>query len=87
MRRQVGYPWYTVLYRQPARLWWTTPLVGAPAIAVMRKLFGDETHTAVIAGTAWLVASTPVSAWRHWHPRDGRRWDTNLPPTRPSDPD
>lgn len=30
-RRQVGEPWYTALYKDPARLWWVPGLLTAVA--------------------------------------------------------
>ena len=64
LRRRTGDPWYTALYREPARMWWAPPIAGGAAFAIVGAALGDDTN-ALGGALGWLVVALPFSWWRH----------------------
>lgn len=84
-RRQVGDPWYTVLYKEPATAWWATPAIGTLTFGSI-LWFRDDPMIALIGASAFLFVGFPGARWRHRHPDGRRRWEQNAPLPRPGEP-
>src|SRR5947208_2799334 len=67
--RNVGDPWYTALYRDPAGLWWVPPVTGG-AIMLAGWLFvravigtGGWVTPLGIAGAVSVIVGLPMASW------------------------
>lgn len=64
VRRQVGDPWYTVLYRQPARLWWAAAIPAGLA-GLVAGYVKHDLATGLAVGLAGSLGALGA-AWVRW---------------------
>jgi hypothetical protein len=68
--RVVGDPWWTVLYRDPARFWWAPALVTFAGLLALRRVIGDEPWSVdlLLAGSFGALGLL-LSGYRYWSRR------------------
>jgi hypothetical protein len=65
-RRRLGEPWYTAIYKDPARLWWLPGLLTGVVLVAFRLMYGSAQVSDLLPGAPFgaLLMALAYASYR-----------------------